>query len=475
MEKASAASISVRETVFVTHAAPEDNEFALWISSKLAIAGYRVWVDRRRLRGGDDFWNEIERVLRTEAVKQIVVFSRWIDKGGVRKELAIGEVMKNRLSDPNFMIPIRVDSIEFSDAPPEFLRANILDANPDWHECLKEVFDALENAGVRHTCSPDADVLRSIIDAREEGRRFILDRPEEALTNWFPVTPPERVRYYRFDGLQDHMKAWLDGCNIPFVLMGHLAGSFANPAAFALAGAFPQQIVTAYDIPFLDFVGGVDFGPYLDRSPASNDVVNLLRQHFSTVAAARGLKPIEFANGEVGWFFPDDLIPGNRISFIAPGGRRIRRTVAGKFKKLRWHLCLVAKPRIWPTLVYRIHGNVVLSDNSTILDGDKTHIRRRRLTRSWWNDVWRDRLLAGMHFLAENSTVIVMEAGQVRLNLAAWPLTARLPVSYEATDPPLPTEEDEDGNIVQIAALDDHRDEFDPLDDHGGDDGEIGK
>jgi hypothetical protein len=68
-----------------------------------------------------------------------------------------------------------------------------------------------------------------------------------------------------------------------------------------------------------------------------------------------------------------------------------------------------------------------------------------------------------------------MEAGQVRLNLAAWPLTARLPVSYEATDPPLPTEEDEDGNIVQIAALDDHRDEFDPLDDHGGDDGEIGK
>jgi hypothetical protein len=31
-----------RTTVFVTHAAPEDNEFTLWISSKLAAAGYRV-------------------------------------------------------------------------------------------------------------------------------------------------------------------------------------------------------------------------------------------------------------------------------------------------------------------------------------------------------------------------------------------------------------------------------------------------
>ncbi len=53
-----------RDTVFVTHAAPEDNDFALWLSSKLAIAGYRVWVDKQRLRGGDDFWSEIDRMLR---------------------------------------------------------------------------------------------------------------------------------------------------------------------------------------------------------------------------------------------------------------------------------------------------------------------------------------------------------------------------------------------------------------------------
>jgi hypothetical protein len=36
---------SSRATVFITHAAPEDNDFALWLSSKLAIAGYKVWVD----------------------------------------------------------------------------------------------------------------------------------------------------------------------------------------------------------------------------------------------------------------------------------------------------------------------------------------------------------------------------------------------------------------------------------------------
>jgi hypothetical protein len=75
-----AAPTPLRETVFINHGAPEDNEFALWLSAKLAIAGYRVWVDRRRLRGGDDFWDEIDRVLRTEAIKQIVIFSEHIGK-----------------------------------------------------------------------------------------------------------------------------------------------------------------------------------------------------------------------------------------------------------------------------------------------------------------------------------------------------------------------------------------------------------
>lgn len=74
-----------RSTIFITHAAPQDNEFAVWLSSKLAMAGYRIWIDRRRLRGGDDFWDEIDRVLRTESVKQVVVFTPHVTKPGVKR------------------------------------------------------------------------------------------------------------------------------------------------------------------------------------------------------------------------------------------------------------------------------------------------------------------------------------------------------------------------------------------------------
>jgi TIR domain len=467
------ATTGPRTTVFLTHAAPEDNEFALWLASKLAMAGYRVWIDRRRLHGGDDSWDEIDRVLRTEAIKQVVVFTRNVGKPGVKKELAIGEIMKRRLPDPRFIIPIRNDDISMSDAPPELLRENILDAHPNWHDCLKDLFETLEDAAVPKAVSPDANILKSIVDAREDGRRFVVARAEQALTNWFPITPPEAVRYFRFEGLQDQMKSWLAGCPVPHVSFGRLAGTFADPAGFAFAGPFDLNSPTAYDVPFGDFIGGKNLGPYVEKSSASNDVVNLLRQHFDQLAMARGLRAVEFASKEIGWFFPDHLLPSNKIAFTAQNGHRVRRAMSGKFKGLRWHVCLLARARLWPVLVYRVHMNVVLSeDGITPLPGDKTHSRRRRLTKSWWNDVWRDRLLAAMHHLAAGTSSIVMEAGNEQISIATWPTATELPVSYDATDPALPSEEDDEGNIVTSAALDDQGDEGPEDDDDGNDDEE---
>jgi hypothetical protein len=466
---ASATTKNRRDVVFITHAAPQDNEFALWLASKLAIAGYQVWIDRRRLRGGDDSWDEIDHILRQEAIKQIVVFSKHVGKSGVKKELAIGDVMKTKLSDPRFMIGIRNDDVAFTDAPPELLRGNILDAYPNWHDCLKILFETLEDSGVPVSQSPDARVLRAIVEAREEGRRFVNTVPENVLTNWFPIIPPEYIRYYRFDGLQEQMKAWRKDCRIPNIEIGRLSGTFADPPAFLHASSFEQRMPTAYEIPFMDFVGGKDIGPYVDRSSANKDVLNLLRQHFDQVAATRGLRPVEFASGQIGWFFPDGLVPANKVLCETPDGRRIRRAISGKFKALRWHFCLLAKPRIWPSLVYRIHANVVLTaDGTTPIPGDKTHKRRRRLTRSWWNDVWRDRLLAGMSFLSGAKGMVVLEAGHVRFGLSTWPLVAEVPVSYEAADPPLPSEEDEEGNIIPSAALDDEIDGLDEGDEEDG-------
>ena len=59
----------VRDTILITHANPEDNRFARWLAGRLTTAGYKVWVDVRALRGGDDFWDKIEHVLRKRGLR----------------------------------------------------------------------------------------------------------------------------------------------------------------------------------------------------------------------------------------------------------------------------------------------------------------------------------------------------------------------------------------------------------------------
>ena len=77
-----------RDTILLSHANPEDNEFTLWLALQLANEGYKVWCDLTKLLGGEVFWDDIEAVLRQSAVKVLYVLSRSSNaKDGPLREL----------------------------------------------------------------------------------------------------------------------------------------------------------------------------------------------------------------------------------------------------------------------------------------------------------------------------------------------------------------------------------------------------
>jgi len=73
-----------------------------------------------------------------------------------------------------------------------------------------------------------------------------------------------------------------------------------------------------------------------------------------------------------------------------------------------------------------------------------------------------------MSFLAGGADALIVCVGEASFRVSTWPLLAELPVSYEAIDQPLPSEEDEEGNIVPNADLDDRSDDLDEAADAGG-------
>ena len=62
-----------RDAIFISHANPEDNAFTVWLGARLTAAGYEVWADVLRLRGGQDWQRRLEDALRNCACKVLLV------------------------------------------------------------------------------------------------------------------------------------------------------------------------------------------------------------------------------------------------------------------------------------------------------------------------------------------------------------------------------------------------------------------
>lgn len=445
-----------RDVVLITHANPEDNAFSRWLGARLAAAGYKVWVDLRSLRGGDDFWDLIDQTLRTVTIKQVVVVSPHLNKPGVKKELAIGDAVGRKLNDPSFMIPVRVADVDYSTLPPELIRHNSLNAHPNWAACLQPLLETLEEAGVPRLKTADGAFLKSLVDAQEAGRLAVLDEPETLWSNWFPIQPmPDMLRLFGSKGTRDQLERWLKTSSAPHVPHSGLGATFCDPVTFQQSGAEGgPTLETRFWLKTDALLDGKDIDPFANRADARAQVVNLLRQHWDLAMARRGLQRFEFAAGRVGWFFPDGLVDGS-VKFTLPDGRKVSRVVSGKFKERRWHLCLVAKPMLWPTPLMRVHANMALSlDGKTPLPGAQTQRVRMRLTKSWWNDKWRDLLLAGMNWIAEGGAAVSIAAGDETFAVSSLPLSMETAKSYRANEP-RSSEEDDRGEIV----LDDELDE----------------
>jgi hypothetical protein len=87
-----------RKKIFLSHAAPEDNEFTRWLAGKLSLSGYSIWFDLDRLKGGDYFWNKIEDAIRNQSIRMIAIVSEAShNKDGVRNEWDLGATIEKQI------------------------------------------------------------------------------------------------------------------------------------------------------------------------------------------------------------------------------------------------------------------------------------------------------------------------------------------------------------------------------------------
>jgi hypothetical protein len=139
----------VRDTILLSHANPEDNEFTLWLALQLANEGFRVWCDLTKLLGGEIFWDDIEGVIRDRAAKVIYILSRSSNsKDGPLRELHLAQSLPRREKLRDFVIPAHIDDLPYSEVTIELTRVNSIAFGKSWASGLATLLQKLETDAV---------------------------------------------------------------------------------------------------------------------------------------------------------------------------------------------------------------------------------------------------------------------------------------------------------------------------------------
>lgn len=406
-----------RSIIFISHATPNDNPFASWLSTQLTLSGYEVWTDFERLGGGELFWDTIEDIIRNRAAKVIVAASGLAQtRPGVLDEIALALSIERNLGLTNFVIPLRIDETKFLDFRANLQRRNILDFHGNWAAGLAQLLKVLESDRVPSNVKDIPSNVGKIIHDRLQSKVGLTDRADPVSVNWLQVRRwPSAVYASTLPVPANRIVDYTKTLQLPHVQFGDLLLSFAPTAALSatLTGVNAKSSGAVATSEFLQ--GRWNQIPTLKSHAGQRMISNLVRQAWARTARQRNLTAFELASGASCWFLKNGQLEGNKAPFIDRDGKKRSKSLVGFSRKrgVFWHFAAELRPlpNHPETLVIKPH--VIFSEDgiTPLNSAARMHALRRGFCKSWWNDRWRDLIAAFLFFLSEGSDEICLDAG----------------------------------------------------------------
>ncbi|RPJ61088.1 MAG: TIR domain-containing protein [Acidobacteria bacterium] len=134
-----------RRLVFVSHANPEDNQFAQWLVLQLARQGYLVWSDFTKLVGGELIWPTVEQAIRCHtAIFLFVLSGASNSKQGTLAELRLASTIESTENLKGFVVPLSAAHISYSDMNILIHGRYAIEFTASWAEGLTPLLERLE-------------------------------------------------------------------------------------------------------------------------------------------------------------------------------------------------------------------------------------------------------------------------------------------------------------------------------------------
>lgn len=454
-----------RESIFLSHATPEDNGFVRWLGARLELAGFSVWHDLGQLKGGDYFWDKIEGAIRNESFRFLAVVSKVaVNKPGVKDEWALAQTIEKSM--PGFVIPLRLDDYDFSQLPIGIHRKNVIDFANGWHRGLAALLDTLTEANAPKVTAPDPRSARHWLAEMKEGAILRTESKESLDSTWLSVISLPPIETARILGSEREIKLTDLNRRIPWFEHEDRIVGFAKSGDLVSHMSKSVMLKAANGVDSATFI---EYGSTFGDKPVSawearKRVANLVRQAWELTMEAKGLGIHEQSGGRKVFYVTPELTKGRgaKVAFFDIDGRKRRKGLNGRSerRKANWCYGVGMVPQFDEPWRIELRSTIVFTDDDgkPLNTPARAHRLRMGFCRSWWNDRWRGFLRAFLALVADGASEIKLPVGSGReVVVSATPIMFSSPVGLSDLAPSIDDDpiDDPDDDLSELDDFDD--------------------
>ena len=412
----------MKDQIFISHATPEDNDFTIWLASRLEMRGYQVWIDKNGLLGGERFWQTIQTAIYSSR-KVLLVYSKnivrdGIFKKGIEDELEYAKSLVGIKNDTEFVIPLHIDDSAYN-LVIGLPNINHIPFVGNWAKGLVQLFKKLDKDGVTYSTDIESSLSNWYETSYSTDSSIVLKK-ELYYTSWWSVKSiPQKFYMYQFLNKEQATYIRQANINIPIAQLANTLSSFDDRLSYLIdkeGQSFDIHPLSVYSFSLEQILYGFNS----DSFPTHKDVVNhfkdFLRYLISEILRNKGYRKTELSNKKYVFYRPIYKKKPIPIHFkYKYSSKNKRKSLGGRYKdKGFWHYGISIQPIVHPFIGASIKPHLIFTqDGVNIIDNDSTqHSYRRNKGKTFFNEQWRDMLIALLFSLQDNNEEIKLSVSQ---------------------------------------------------------------
>lgn len=437
-----------RTTIFVSHATPEDNDFTIWLVSRLQLLGFKVWVDKNSLLGGEKFWEEIDHTIRNESIKFLLVYSKNIFqrtesgeiipgklKDGIYKEYSFAETIgKQQKELVDYIILMNIDGSDYN----MFIGADRLIQIPfyeNWADGFEQLTKKLEKDSISQSQKEKDRAFGNWYEKELIVKNGIIKRKELYYSNWWKINQlPDSFYIYQFQTEKQTKLIYLKDNTFPISKISNCLSSFDNSIDLHVKdeeGIVELKPTSKFEISIKDVLLGFEKEKFPTQKDAENHLKVLLKRIFHLLMKNRKMFWHEMSNKKLAYYHTPASLVSLKVKFKYPyKSEKVKpktKNLLGTYQHSNyWHYAVSAKSILTPLVGYSLKNHLTFSDDGfkSWVDKDKIHSHRRSKAKlsKYFNEDWRDFHCAFLNSLRNSEGKIEIPLNNsFILSMSSWP------------------------------------------------------